>query len=370
MKESPLTETDRVFTTFRRKPYRPFYSLREFYTGLILLAVLGAVFLWVLWMGAHPDPSLFATQEKLLSAKGALVPVYNRPLERWVDPDAKAKPSEAASEFEPFPSEVVSDGWKVTGPVQSFDETDVYKKIDGREDFYKSFGFQRLHFLSLQSTKNNETIDIELFDLGSIQNSLGALTAEISDPNVPVTMQSSSLSYAATNSAFATQGRYYIRIIGSEDRPEIREKISSLRTVLVSHFPAEKMPWTYALFVGEIGAGPGQIHYQRENAFSFSFASDVYSAKVPGAKETELFITKRPSANEAAKLAKQFADGFGSYGKVLKQSPVLVQNEFIQTVEGVDSYDTYVIGIRFAKSQEEAVRWMDKLKKALKKVSA
>jgi len=58
-----------VFNTFRRKVYRPFYSLREFQVGLGCLAILGGVLAWVIWRGMNPDPTLFTADESLLTSK-------------------------------------------------------------------------------------------------------------------------------------------------------------------------------------------------------------------------------------------------------------------------------------------------------------
>lgn len=369
-----MTEQERVFNSFRNKVYRPFYSIREFRAGMILLLVLAAVTGWVAWRGAHPDPDLFNTQEKLLSAKGADTPVYERPLQRLDQDTAPVHSATAGNPIDPFPAGIVSDDWKAAGPVQLFDESNLYIKIDGRESFYKSFGFKKLYFLSLQSaSQNGLTIDIELFDLGSAENALGALSAELSNPDAQVQMGNGNLSYLTSNGGFLAQERFYARMLGSDDKEAIRTRIQSIRDLMAAQFPAGKLPWTFALFVGSVGAAPGNIRYQKENAFSFGFATDVYSAVIPGSKETELFISKRSTAGEATGLAKQLAEGFAGYGTKLKPpaghpEAVLVNNEFINTVEGVEAFGNYVLGIRFAKSADEAVRWMGKLKAALEKL--
>jgi uncharacterized protein DUF6599 len=377
MKERPVPDQERVFNTFRSKIYRPFYSIREFRAGLVILVLLAVVAGWVAWRGAHPDPALFLTQDKLLSSKGGDIHVYKQPLQRLDEPAAPASTTgtmSAGNPLEPFPAEIVSDNWRATGPVQVFDETNLYIKIDGRESFYKTFGFKKLYYLSLQSSATNGlTIDIELFDLGSSENSLGAFSAELSNPAAGVKMGSGNLSYVTSNGGFLAQERYYARILGSDDNQTIRDKIQSIRDLMMSRFPEGKLPWTFALFVGEVGAAPGGIRYQKENAFSFGFASDVYSAVVPGSKETEVFIVKKASTGDATALAKQFAEGFAGYGSKLKTPPghpaaALVNNEFINTVEGVEPFQNYVLGIRFAKSAEDAVRWMDKLKSGLQKL--
>jgi hypothetical protein len=249
-----------------------------------------------------------------------------------------------------------------------FDETNLYVKIDGRESFYKSYGFKKLYYISLQSVKQESlTIDVELFDLGSSENSLGAFNAE--NPGAAASMRNGSLSFAGANTGFLAQERYYARILGSDENTAIRTHVQSMLAAMAAQFPAGKLPWTYALFVRSVGVAPEAIKYQKESAFSFGFASDVYSAVVPGSKETEVFVTKRATPGDASKLAKQFAEGFAAFGKTLPSSmpgAVFVNNEFINTVEGVEPYRNYVLGIRFAKSTDEATRWMKRVKAGLK----
>lgn len=368
-------EQERVFNSFRIKVYRPFYSKAEFRAGMMILLVLAAVTAWVLWRGAHPEAGLFVTQEKLLTSRGAKIPIYETPLQRFQENSSPAPggTSTAGNPYEPFPAGVVSSNWQAAAPVQMFDETNLYIKIDGRESFYKSFGFKKLYYLSLQSGKQkNLTIDMELFDLGTAENTLGAFSAENSGPNASVQVQNGSLLYFSGNSGFLAQNRYYARLLGSDDNPAIHEAIQTIVTEMNKTFPAGKLPWTYELFAASLGASPGTIKYQKENAFSFGFATDVYSAIVPGSKETEVFVLKRNSSAEAADLAKKFASGFGGYGSALKSpaghpEAMLFKNEFINTVEGAESFDNYVLGIRFATSPEQAVLWMGKLKSALAK---
>lgn len=373
-----MADQERVFNSFRIKVYRPFYSIREFRAGLVIVLLLVAITGWVIRRGSHPDPALFVTRENQLTSKGSRIKVYEPPLQRFQEassPSAPQLPEVAASNpLEPFPAGIVSQDWQVAGPVQFYDETNLYIKIDGRESFYKSFGFKKLYFVSLQSAAHKDlTIDIELFDLGTPENTLGAFSAENSSPVANIKMDNGSLIYLATNSGFLAQDRYYARMLGSDDRPDVRSKIKSMTTLMNAQFPPGKLPWTYALFVGSLGASPGAIRYQKENAFSFGFASDVYSAVVPGSKETEVFIMKRSSPADATKLANQFAEGFAGYGSALKppaghSEAVLVNNEFINTVEGVEPFRNFVLGIRFAKSAGEAVSWMEKVKSALQKL--
>jgi hypothetical protein len=359
-----------VFNTFRRKPLRSFYSPREFQIGLVILAVLVAVAAWVARRGAHPDPNLFAVNEKLLSAKGKDIAVYKRPVQPWIEPGNETVASKTPS-FDPFPDAVASVGWRVTAPPQMFDESNLYIKIDGRESFYKSYGFKKLHFLTLASTEKPDlTIDIELFDLGEIANALGAMTAEISSPDAEVAPTQAGLWYATRNSGFLSHGRYYARMIGSDDNELIRQKIASLKDAFVAALSGEKLPWVYAVFVGGLQISPARIQYQRENAFSFGFANDFYSATMPKG-DTEVFLSRRASADEAEQLTNKFADGLAELGKRVPDAlagVALFKNNYVDTIDGVRAYGAYVIGVRLAPSVEEAIRRLNELAAQLDKV--
>jgi len=353
---SPADEP--VFNTFRRKPLRPFYSLREIQIGFLLILLMGAVAGWIMWRGAHIDPTLFTPPgEKLLTDRGKNIVVYKRPLEQWHEPGSAAV--SASVSLEPFPNSVVSTGWRATAAPQMFDESNLYEKIDGREEFYKTRGFKKLYFLTLKSDEHpNLDVDIELFDLGSIENALGAFGAEISNPQTEVHTTPSGLWYLTRNGGFLSQGRYYARLIGSDDNDFIRGKVASLREGLTAGLPPEPMPWVYGLFVGNLHLNPGKIQFQKENAFSFDFATDIYSANVAGS-DAEIFISKRTSADDAVAVAGKLADGFAGFGKRVEGG--LIHNEYVNAYDGVRAQGPYVIGVRLAPTVDEAKKWLDKL---------
>lgn len=360
-----------VFNTFKRKPLRPFYSLREFQIGIALLVVLGAIAVWVFQRGANPEPGLFAIQENLLANKGKDIPVYKRPVKPWIEPGSESASAGAAkSSLDPFPATVNADGWRATAAPQMFDESNLYEKIDGRESFYKSFGFKKLHFLSLSSAQPaGLTIDIELFDLGSIQNALGAMVAELLSPDAKIEMSGQGLSYTTRNGGFVVQGRYYARLVGSDDNDTIRKKIAAVRDGLLASLTGEPLPWAYELFIRGLKVSPAQIQYYAENAFSFGFAKDVYAATLPGG-ETEVFLMRRTDSEDAKKMAGEFAKGFGEYGKPVSGGPkdtALFKNDYVNAIEGARAQGNFVIGVRMAKSAEEAGQLLDRLATQLEK---
>lgn len=351
-----------VFNTFRRRPLRLFYSLREFQMGLLTFGLLVAVAAWVAWRGTQPDPALFAVEDRLLSQQGGTIAVYERPVQPWLEPGT----APAAPRLDPFPAETVSPGWRLAAPPQVFDETNLYSKINGRETFYKAYGFKFLHCLALTSVADGgQGIDIELFDLGGIGNALGAFSGEISNPDTSVELVDGGLWYATRNGGFLARGRFYARLIGSDDAAAIREKIVQLRAALTAALPAESLPWGYDVLTGRLGINPARVRYHRENAFSFAFATDVYAATV-GEGDLEIFFTRRANAAAARALADQFADGFAAYGRrIAAPAAALFQNEYVNAIDAVQARGTGVIGVRLAPTAADAQRWLAKLSAAL-----
>ena len=107
-------KADRLFNPHGRRHYRKNYDLREVPIGLVIIVGLVAVGGWVVYKGAHPDPSLLALD---------VVPSGT----------ALAAVAPAASEPEgrgPFPEDLAVDGWKESG-VRNFGPDTLYVKING-----------------------------------------------------------------------------------------------------------------------------------------------------------------------------------------------------------------------------------------------
>ncbi len=135
------TDQDRVFVRRGRRHYRRRYSGTELRVGIGILVLLAVIVTWVAWQGANPDPDLFTSRADLRI--GATAPVDRGPL----------------------PEELAGPGW-IEGPVSRFDPTNLYEKINGREGFYKNFGFEMLTFVSRSDREDPTPImDIEVFDL-------------------------------------------------------------------------------------------------------------------------------------------------------------------------------------------------------------
>lgn len=305
----------------RRPYYRRRFSLAEVRWGFAVLALLALIASWVTWRGAHPDPELFAT-----------------PL--------------ASTSRGPLPSDLADAGWR-EGSVSTFDAEHLFEKIDGRADYYKSFGFKRLYCVSL--TQGDSTaIDIELYDLGRPANALGAYAGE-RPAEVDAKLDVSGLAHLARNALMLTQGRFYLRAIGSDESPSVISQLRRLEQVFRQALPAEPLPWGYALFVGQLGLEPSKVSYLAENAFSFGFARDVYLAHL-GKGTTTLFLVATANDAAASALAARFSDGFAGLGEQAK--PIgdvrITADPFLGSLSGATAHQRWVVGVYRATDREVA----------------
>lgn len=336
---------DRLFVRDGRRTYRKNYSLAEVRYGAGILLVLALVFSWVTWKGAHPDPELFAANIELLN------------------------PGSAPADRGPLPADLAPDGW-TEGAVSQYDTTNLYVKINGREDYYRAFGFERLYFLSLTSDDDAAlAVDVELFDLGTAANALGAYAGE-RPPDVIPDLTESGMAHTARNALFLTRGQYYIRAIGSDETPGIINLLAKLRPRFEDEMEGEQLPWGYALFTGALGIDPGDIDYMTESAFSFGFAYDVYAATLEDG-ESQLFVTPAEDETAAREQADQFTEGFLGYGREAERSDgvIWVRDRYINTLATGTSAGPWVIGVRGATDMGIAREGLARLREAIATLS-
>lgn len=362
-----MASQDRVLVRDGRRHHRPVYSRTEFRIGMLLLAGLAGLLGWVAWRGAHPDPELFSMEENLAETDGGITVLESRPapsLTGNAAPPSGAPPS-AAADRGPLPADLAADGW-TEGAVSTFGVDNLYEKINGREGYYKSFGFRQLWFVSLSRADDPATVvDVEVYDLAETGNALGAYAGERPQGGAPV-VAADGISHLDRNALCVTRGHFYIRAIGSDETPVVRAQLERLRGALEDGIEGAPLPPTFGVFVGRLGFAPDEVSYVAENAFSFGFASDVYVARLED--DTELFVVRKDTEEDARALANRFVEGFRGYGSAIDPSLGVswTEDRYIRTVAGAGSVGRWTIGVRGAPDRAAAEDGMRKLEDAVR----
>jgi hypothetical protein len=71
----------------------------------------------------------------------------------------------------------VVEGWRIVGEGGTFHPENLWKQINGAADQYLAFGFQNLHISFLSD--GEDSVSVNLFDMGSALNAFGIFRAEI-----------------------------------------------------------------------------------------------------------------------------------------------------------------------------------------------
>ena len=353
-------DDDRLFNPHGRKHFRRTYSRTEVRYSLAVVGVLAATGAWVAWRGAHPDPELLALESNLLAEGSEDAPLRARKLATGTAPagsegDGHGAGATAAGGATargpgsrgPVPDGLAAPGWRERS-ITAFERDNLYEKINGRASYYESFGVERLHFITLQHGEDEAlTVDIEMYDMGKLANALGAYGGE-RQPDAAPALVDGSLGHTARNAAFLVRGRFYVRAIGADESEPVLAQLAHLQRALAAGIESEPLPWAYALFVAA-GADPGKVGFLPENAFSFGFARNVYTAALND-DGAELYTVATTDEAAARALAAKFTEGFLSYGKDAGRTDGVqwVEDQYLATVAGATTRGTLVLGIRGA----------------------
>lgn len=355
------------------RPFRVFrksWSTNEAKAGAGVLLLLALLAGWVAWRGAHPDPALFAGPALLDAGSASRPEGEGRRAPDGIsfaagrdDAGASAAPASGALDRGALPPALAGDGWS-EGPVSRFDAENLYVKINGRADFFLARGFRALTFATL-SGPGGAAVDLELYDLGSAENALGAFVAEKA-PDAKATTERGTSWYLARNALFLARGSSYLRAIGSDESPAVLARLAALRESFEAGIAAGERPWTAALFGDALGLPQDRLLYTAENAFSFGFAKNVTSATLDDG-ETELFVLPAGDEATARELAARFEEGFLSYGaKVEAAGAAWVKDQYLETYARALAAGTMVVGVKGASDPAKAAGLLAKLEKAVR----
>jgi len=206
-------------------------------------------------------------------------------------------------------------GWEIFDKVKQFTAQNLYEQINGRAEFFLAYDMIRMTFASFVNSANKgEFIDLSIYGMGTLTNAFGAFSGERSKGGSPVRLGRAA--YRSGANFFFWKGRYYVRVIASEETEKLR-KIVTYFAVKVSAFLGNSGGPVWGLTaLPQRDLVPESVQYVKVNAMGLDFMTNTYLARYrKGKTVVRVFLSRRDSPKTARTVVARYVGYAGEYGK-------------------------------------------------------
>jgi hypothetical protein len=248
-------------------------------------------------------------------------------------------------------------GFKPFGPGESYNEENLYEKIDGKAPLYTESGFVKLYTQRYVNEKDDKlSFELYIYDMDSATNAFSVYSIQRRADSTPI--EDLPFAYRTENSLYLAHGRYYCELVGSSDSPVLLDALDSTAAALVENlknagvleiprlalFPEKNLvPHTFILYLN--------------GAFGFDGLTNTFSAKYKINDQTvTAFISKQSNSDAAKYLADQYAQFLLDNGadKIASPDPSAKYFDLFGSIEAVSVEDSFVFGIHQADDRRTA----------------
>jgi hypothetical protein len=248
-------------------------------------------------------------------------------------------------------------GFKPFGPSESYNEENLYEKIDGKAPLYTESGFVKLYTQRYINEKDEQlTFELYIYDMDSEENAFSVYSIQRRADSTPI--EDLPFAYRTENSLYLAHGRYYCELIGSSNSPLLLDALDFTASDLVENlknagvleiprlalFPAENLiPHTFILYLN--------------GAFGFDELTNTFSAKYKIDDQTvTAFISKQSNTDVAENLANEYAQFLLDNGgdKIASPDPSAKYFDLFGSIEAVSVENSFVFGIHQADDRRTA----------------
>ena len=300
---------ERVFNPLKRKVLRKRISSTETRFGVAFVVMLVATGIWILAQKDNFDPSDRDISIEVLENDSVEDTLYQRPLKLWQEPGS-AVGGTASVNLGLFPPSVLDGGWVVDGRVETYDPENLYEKINGAAEQYLSFGFKKLHYLTL--TDGQHFITAEIYDQGSFPNTLGIFAAQ-RDERRKVVTEDNVFFYSTPVGAVGGLGRYYFKIAADSSAETALAKTKNMLGIL-SNLPAgaTSTPRATTILINDLGVPFEQLAYVPTDSFQYDFATDFWFGTTEKDSDVRYFIHEATDPESAASMFNRLVEEQGT----------------------------------------------------------
>ncbi len=364
-KKKKVAAGDRVFNDRPRKVFRHYIGRSEVGFGVFFVVFTAVMGGWFVLQRDNYNPNDRDISMDVLLAEQVEDHLWEPPLLRWSEPGSYAAAGGAgpAAELGIYPASTLGDGWEAVTPLEKFDNSNLYEKVNGQETQYKSFGFQFLHFMSIGLPSDKLEVNIELYDMGDFKNALGVFAAQRSADS-KVEKHGGAYLYLTEVGALGIVDKYYFKFTGDTPSPKIQEHALKI----VGDFAAAQAaggtaPKSFALLADGMGLDFANIQYVPEDVFQYAFAKEFWFGKKSPDSNEQYFVHQAASADEAAKLLAQVLEEHQFDYKLVSREGdrAVLQHNFLKNYFSIEQRDDFVFGVDQAPDTGEASKSVEAL---------
>jgi len=208
-------------------------------------------------------------------------------------------------------------GWHLYEAVSQFTPQNLYEQINGRASFFHAYDVRRMTYAGyVKSVNPTQFIDLSVYDMGTATNAFGVFSSERSPSELPLDIGQSS--YRTEANFFVWQGRYYIRLICSENSDYHQRIAMDLTRKLAERLPkSNEQPWPWGLTALPLKDRiANSIQYIRINAMGLDFMQNTYTARYnKNGAGVMVFLSRNDTVDDARTTVGRYVDYTLRYGK-------------------------------------------------------
>lgn len=350
-------------------------SSRETAASIGVLVVLVAITGWLLNAQRHFSPavtvSIAAAQAATQSpADATAVPASRSP--ELAPPAAAPGPEHARDLLTTWPA-----GLRPMSAAEAFTADTLSDKIDGKAELYLSAGVAGLRCQRVTSAAAGSEaapapatagwFEAFVYDMGTPANAFAVYSSQKRTAAKEAGI--GDYSYLAGNQLCVVHGRYYLELVGADETGATMAGSAAVARAFIAATPVTRhanVARDEALFPSA-GGPPASVMLMSADVFGFDQLTNTYVARyAEGADTVALFLTRRASEAEAAKLAAAVRGFFVTDcgGTELPTAGLPAGAVVVDeggTFDAVFARGAIVAGVHQAPTREAAERWLRRL---------
>ena len=341
-----MARKEQIFTNKKRRVYRKRISRGEQMFGGCFVFFLVLAGVWFGLRGDDFDPGERDISMSIMEESRVEDTLYRSPLQRWAE-SAQTGSATPAHQLGIFPASILDDGWVPSSRPQEFDESNLFEKINGAAPQYFQFGFNTLHFLSLEEKEAGLEINIELYDMAQFPNALGIFAAQRDDDKDLEELDGAHF-YRTAAGALGVFDRFYFKLTGNQNAEPIREKAVQLISA-ICEIPRDsgQSSTLFAVFSESLGIPFQRIVYEKNDVFQYDFAHDFWFARPEASLDSRYYVHTAKNSEEAGTLYDKLLKNHLYDYSLVEQSAgkVVLKHNFLNTYMALGRHENWIYGV-------------------------